>query len=55
MTGLGEDCASPAGETVQNCDVVMGLGFPGSSPYHMGLVDAPAENQEKRRDVYVDV
>ncbi|KAJ7397161.1 hypothetical protein BTVI_138229 [Pitangus sulphuratus] len=32
MTASGEDCASPAGTTVQNCDLVVGLWFPGSSP-----------------------
>ena len=39
MTGLGEDCASPAGMTVQNCDLAMGLWFPGSSLCHTCLVD----------------
>lgn len=38
MTGLGEDYASSAGKTVQNCDLAMDLWFPGSSLYRMGLV-----------------
>lgn len=39
MIGLGGDCASPAGKTVQICDLAVGLWFPGSSVDHTGLVD----------------